>query len=244
MNDDFLKNYYKPPRKQFAADLYQRIFAPMETQPRFLNLQRVLLASAVVFAVLVVTLVVSPPARAFASQLFRQIGVFTLVDNTGEQSPADPDLYSPTTEPPTADMAQKAPDAAGASELASFTVYSPSDLPAGYKLTGDWSLMDQGNGKVVVSEYRDAEGHYLLLNQYHYGEGDHFEQSYADNEQVTDVIVRGQAGVWIEGRLVGDSPDVLVPTVWLMWEEGGVNYTLFSDALSQEAMMRAAESLE
>ena len=244
MNDDFLKKYYKPPRKQFAADLYQRITTPMDTQPRFLKLQRVLLASAALFAILVVALFVSPPARAFAMQLFRQIGVFTFVEVTEEQPGINPSPMPPTAEPPVEGMVEWAASPAEASELAGFVVYSPADLPAGYEMTGEWSLMDQGNGRVVVSKYQDAGGHYLMLNQYRYGEGDHYEQSYADNEKVTDVTVRGQPGVWIEGRMVGESSGALAPTLWLMWEEGGVNYTLFSDALSKEAMLKTAESLK
>jgi hypothetical protein len=244
MNDDFLKNYYKPPRKQFAADLYRRISIPMETQPRFLNLRRLLLATALLFAILVVTVFVSPPARAFARQLFHQIGVFRLVEITDVTPTSDPTPIPPTAEPPSTGEVKYVSTAAEASGLASFTVYSPAYIPTGYEQTGKWSLMDQGNGMVVVSVYHDEEGHYLNLNQYRYGEDDHYEQAYAENEQVKDVIVRGQAGVWIVGRLVGDTSDTVVPTTWLMWEENGINYTMFSDALPQSEILKMAESLE
>ena len=243
MNDDFLKKYYQPPRRQFAADLYQRISTPMKTK-RVLNTRQIGLAFAVVLAMLVVTLAVSPPARAFARQLFRQIGVFTITEIDEARTEVDPTLQMPTTEPPTADVVETADSPEAASELAGFSIYASLELPEGYTQTGGWSLMDQSSGKVVVSKYVDSEGHFLLFNQYRYGEGDSFEQTISPNEQVTDVTVRGQPGVWIEGRLMGDSPDTLVPTVWLMWEEDGINYTLFADVLSQEPMLAVAESLD
>jgi hypothetical protein len=244
MNDDFLKKYYKPPRAAFAADLYRRISQPMQTKPKFLILRRAALASLLLLALLAVTLVVSPPARAFARQLFRQVGVFTLVDLSANPEAAGALAVSPTAQPPSTDAVVMAQDAAEASLLAGFAVYSPDYLPQGYALSGAWSLMEQGSGKVVVSRYQDAGGHFLLINQSRYAAGDHFEQSYAANEQVTDVTVRGGAGVWIEGRLMGDEPAALLPTSWLMWEQDGVNYTLISDALSQKEMLQVAESLK
>jgi hypothetical protein len=242
-DDDFLKKYYQPPRKEFAADLYKRITNPMETRSRFFSLQRFLLASAAVIAVLVMTLLVSPPARALASQLLRQIGVFTLVfDGDGRYSAGQPP--QPTAAPFDPGTVQKAGSLAEASTLASFTLLDPEDLPQGFALNGGWSVTEQGNGMLVASEYLDEEGHYLIFNQYKYGSGYAFEQTYASNEQVSDVSVRGQPGVWIAGRLVAVSAGELEPALWLMWEENGINYTLFSDTLTQEDLLKVAESLK
>jgi hypothetical protein len=253
MNDDFLKKYRKPPRPQFAAELYERISEPMETQPKLLYRRRTALAMASIGLILILAILISPPVRAFADQVLRQIGVFTLVDESARAGAGEPVDAPPvpTAEPPAAGQSRRATDAAGAGSLAGFTVLAPTYLPDGYIQEGTWSVQPQGAGVIVVNGYRSAEGeHFLLLNQYRYGPGDSFEQSYAQNEKVQDATVRGHPGAWITGRLMTDpargaqpGEPALGPTNWLLWEENGVNYTLFGDVLGLEEMQKIAASL-
>jgi hypothetical protein len=56
--------------------------------------------------------------------------------------------------------------------------------------------------------------------------------------------VRGQIGVWLTGRYMGETAESIQPTNWLMWAEEGVNYTLYSDTLSLAEMMAIAENLK
>lgn len=83
MNDDFLIRFRKPPRREFAAALYQRINAPMNTQRNF-RLRRFTFAAALGVA-LIAALLVSPAARAAFNGLIRQIGGITYLEP--EQDP-------------------------------------------------------------------------------------------------------------------------------------------------------------
>jgi hypothetical protein len=252
MKDDFLKQFRKPPRPQFAADLYERISKPMEMQPRLFYWRRMALATAIIGLVLALAIFISPPVRALADQILRQIGAFTFVDRSSQVGVAEPadEPPAPTAEPLAPGQMRAASDAAQASSLAGFTVLAPTYLPSGYSQEGSWSVAPQGNGVIVVSSYRSQAGHFLLLNQFQYGAGDSYEQSYYANEEVQDVTVRGHAGVWLVGRSMTDpwstpqpgQPE-LVATSWLLWEENGVNYSLFGDALDQDEAQKIAESL-
>jgi hypothetical protein len=69
---------------------------------------------------------------------------------------------------------------------------------------------------------------------------------------VSDASVRGLVGVWITGRLMTDPTDhspklqgepQLVPTNWLVWQEGDITYALFGNDLSWQEMSSIAEPL-
>lgn len=72
MNDDFLTRFTKPPRPEFAAELYRRINPPATARPSFAV--RAALAASALCAVLAATLLVSPAARAAVLSLIRDIG--------------------------------------------------------------------------------------------------------------------------------------------------------------------------
>ena len=224
----------------------------MGMQPKLFYRRRMALATAIIGLVLALAVLISPPVRAFADQILRQIGAFTFVDKgarVGAEERAA-ETPAPTAEPPEAGQVRAASDAAEAGSLAGFNVLAPTYLTSGYSQEGSWSVMPQGNGVVVVSSYRSQDGHFFLLNQFQYGPEDSYEQSYFSNEEVQDVTVRGHAGVWLVGRSMTDpwstpqpgQPELL-PTNWLLWEENGVNYSLFGDALDQGEMQKIAESL-
>lgn len=257
MNDDFLKRMRKPPPSEFANDLYERISQPMNEshyriQPRILR--RTAFTLGVASLLLLVVVVVSPAARAFAEKQFRQVGalIFRPIDADPATSPAgsvQPTVPAPgDTNPP-----ENATLLEDASRLSGFTVLAPAYMPEGYTVDNVWSINRQESGIYVVSTFRnDANNHFLLLNQVDYSPGASFEQTYGDNEQVSDTSVGGQAAVWITGRLMTDPTDhspklpaepQLYPTNWLVWQNGDITYALFGNGLSQQEMIRIAESL-
>ncbi len=130
------------------------------------------------------------------------------------------------------------------SQVAGFEPLTPAYLPEGYSVQGPWSIVKFSESTGVYRQYRDASGqHFLVFNPVNHSADARFEQGYGDNETVTDIIIRGQTGVWITGRLYGDSSETLQPTNWLMWVEQGINYTMYSNGLSQDEMVKVAESL-
>ncbi len=255
MNDDFLTRMHKPPRSEFADELYQRISEPMSEQ-RFriepFGLRRAAVSLGVITLLLAAVVMAYPPARAFAEAQFRQIGA--LIFRSPAADPAAAATVQPTVPAPgDTDRPEEASLLEDASRLSGFTVLAPGYLPAGYTVATVWSIDRNDSGIYVVSTYRQAASQqFLLLNQIRYAPGASFEQTIGDNEQLVDVTVRGQSGVWITGRLMTDPTDhtpvppderQLFPTNWLVWQEGDITYTLFGNDLSQEEMIKIAESV-
>ena len=81
-----------------------------------------------------------------------------------------------------------------ASNLAGFTVLVPAYLPSGYTTESDWFVITEGNGTVVTTDYHDPAKNILFLNQWNVGESD---LETFTREQIVDVTVRGQSGVWL-----------------------------------------------
>ena len=252
MNDDnFLTRQRKSPRREFATELYQRISKPMLKQSNLYAFpwRRPALALSALALLLIVTLLFSPAVRTFAGHQLRQIGAFLFYADDGTV-PIEP---QPTLAAPAASTVPQANDAAQASDLAGFTVLAPTYLPDGYSLNGAWSVDRQDSGIYVVASYVVQNSrHFLTMNQTRFIGDTLFEQRYADNETVSDVMIGSHKGVFISGRLMthpdqpatasGQRPDLL-PTNWLIWQANGITYTLFGDNLEQGQLIRIAESL-
>ncbi len=253
MNDDFLKRMRKPPRREFADELYERINRPMN-ESRFgiepYALRRAAFAAGAVGLLLILTVIISPAARTFAEAQFRQVGalIFRPIDHESSTA-VQPTMAAPGDASPV----EKATSLEDASRLAGFTVMAPDYLPEGYAVDTVWSIDRQVSGLYVVSSFRnEPSSQFLLLNQVTYAPGASFEQSYGENEQLSEVRVRGHSGVWISGRFMTDPTDHspqdaaeprLYPTNWLVWHEGSITYALFGNGLSQQEMIKIAESL-
>lgn len=258
MNDDFLTRLRKPPPREFADDLYTRISRPMFTHRLNSNLfsRRVAFAMAMLGLLLSATLLISPAARAFAGEQFRQIGALIFRQVDPDQALLQAEAASPVpTVPAPGDTTppQQTSLLEDASRLAGFSVVAPGYLPEGYEVDTVWSIDRRESGIYVVSTFRDAaKQQFLLLNQIRYAPGASFEQSLGSNETLSDVEVRGTAGLWITGRLMTDPTDhtvgmqaepKLYETDLLVWQEGDITYHLFGNGLSQAEMIRIAESL-
>jgi hypothetical protein len=243
-DDDFLTRLQESPRQSFADQLYRRITEPMATptQPsRRLAARRLAFAAALLALFFLASLALSPAARAFAGDILRQIGAISVAPVT-ETSQVN---TAPTAEPPQAGQSQAADSATEAARLAGFSFAAPATLPAGYEQDGAWSVSPQGAGTIVANSYRSGD-HFLFFNAYRYGAGDQFEQGLGPSEAAREVDVRGTTGLWITGRPMvhSDQPGgELLATSWLLWEEDGINYTLWGDDLSLDQALQVAESL-
>lgn len=245
MNDEFLKQYRKSPRPEFAEDLYKRISKPMNMQRSILAPRRLALAVTTLMAVFVVILVFSPSAKAFANTIFRKIGAIVLIDQSATNPSGLLTSPEPTSPPPTVGPTYYAHSDSEIGDFAGFQPSTPTYLPKGYLAQGPWSIVQLDESVGVYREYRDASGeHFLIFNPVKHNESAYFEQGYGDNEKVTDVTVRGQPGAWITGRLFEVSSGKLIPTNWLMWAENDVNYTMYSDGLPLDEMVKVAKSLK
>jgi hypothetical protein len=88
MNDDFLYKFRKPPRREFAVALYQRIAKPMKTNSRILALRAFALAFSLL-AILAGVMFFSPTTRAMVDSVIRRIGGIIFVQATPQPDPAD-----------------------------------------------------------------------------------------------------------------------------------------------------------
>ena len=163
------------------------------------------------------TLLISPAARAFAGEQFRQIGALIFRQLDPDQALLEAEAASPVpTVPAPGDTTppQQTSLLEDASRLAGFSVVAPGYLPEGYEVDTVWSIDRRESGIYVVSSFRDAaKQQFLLLNQIRYAPGASFEQTLGGNETLSDVEVRGTAGLWITGRLMTDPTDRSIPAV-------------------------------
>lgn len=230
----WLVQFRKSPRPEFEQDLYARISKPMKAARQLVLPRRIALAFATLIAAVGIALVGLPSTEAFGDGLLRKIGAILFFSDTAVPK------AGPTAAPPTGLQVQFATNAAEASRVAGFQVLAPAYLPGGYALEGQWSVFPQGQGMIAVSDYVSPAKHFLHLDQFKPGSGDQYEEPLGSSSEVS---VRGQPGLWITGRQLGNSPGSLIFTNWLMWEEKGVNYTLYGDTLTLDEMLRVAESL-
>lgn len=239
MNEDFLNKLRKEPQAEFVAALYQRINEPMQIQTKTRTVRLAALALCMP-ALLILTLLLSPSARAFAQGLLHQVGGFVFTQGTPRPDPGK--APSPiqivrtfnSVSIETTRFVPQARDVSEASRMAGFEVLHPTYLPDGFSAMSNWFVVSQGHGKEVTNGYRDSANNFVVLNQWKYGPGDS-RQTYA-REQIIDVTVRGQPGVWLPAPA---SPGKNA----LVWEESGITYSLLTDSLSLDEMLKVAESL-
>jgi hypothetical protein len=249
MNDEFLTRFRRPPRKAFAAALYQRISQPMNTdvRPGWLRRPALALAAAILLAI---TLAAIPPLNAFARDVLRQIGVISFTDaERVAPHPADAPrgLPDPTPTPIPLNRPQTLTTLDEISAEAGFRPLVPGYLPAGYALADllameylDDAQQPQGRGTSLIYWQTGDRDRYLDIQQALFTGDEPHEFPVGDNP-ITDVTVRGQPGVWLEqARLdprAGHTANIL------LWEEAGYIHSLFSASLALAEMLTIAESL-
>jgi hypothetical protein len=241
MNDEFLTQFRKTPRPEFVASLYQRINEPMQTKTRP-PIMRFATLTLSLF-VLTTTVFLSPSVRAFAQSMLREIGGYAFTQ--GVPQPVDAsklpssiniiDTSTSTSIELTSDSVV-ANDLVSADQLAGFMVLTPSYLPSGYiPMDGGWRITHENNSIAVTNGYFDTTKNFFLITQWNIAEDD-ITRTFV-REEIIDVTVHGQSGVWLPHASVSGVNNALV------WAENGVTYSIISKALSLDEVLKVAESL-
>ena len=237
MNDEFLNALRKEPRPHFVEALYRRISNPMTSQLQH-NSWRFAASTGSLIAVFAAALLFSPSARAFAEGIIRQVGGYAFVlggqpvNPRGAPDPIQIDKTLGSVSIETIGRVPSANDQYAASLLAGFPILAPGYLPAGYSPMSPWFVTSDSGGMAVTNGYRDA-GNFLVLNQWQVGGGARREFA---RDQIVDVTVRGHPGLW----LPASGPDQKKA---LVWDEGGITYSLIANSLPLDELLKVADSL-
>lgn len=239
MNDEFLTRLRKPPRREFAAQLYQRINAPMRTE-RNIVLQRFLFAAAIGVA-LIAALAFSPAARAAFDGLFRQIGGVTYLEPE-----ADPNERSLSESEITLVPEERLPLDQARTRVP-FEILLPGWMPEGYTMSQTvrityfpyqptngtnpftyitWVKSTDGGGQIVLVISQPVDW-------------------VVDLDHVQEVQVNGQPAGLTGGSWNYDTGDwdTTYGDLMLTWTVGEVMYQLQSASVTPEELIRIAESI-
>lgn len=252
MNDDFLTRFRKPPRAEFEADLYRRISKPMTVSTTYFSRRRLALTFAAVLLVLTVTLAASPGARAMAANLLRQIGVMTLSERpVGEPvliAPPSPEqlALAEATATPIVPAALSGTPLDVAVAQAGFQPYLPGYLPTGFnqvelvaaEYVDDYGL---GHGMGIFVTYLSPTDGYLAVQTTGFDE--RTQDVPMGGRTMTDVVVNGQPGVWIEALPFESSLTSSQSINMLLWSENGFVLAVQADQLPLADVLKIAESL-
>ncbi len=252
MNDDFLNRFQKSPRAEFESALYEKLSNPAIVSNKKTTLRRLELAIGVLVAILALTVIFVPNARAAVQSVIRKIAGI----------PFDEVTQSPITCDPMVDCEfQKVIGVMSLEEAQAavpFAVNLPTWVPEGY-----WQ-----NPKVKL--YRLAEGFDSVEIEWlktGFTQENHFDYT----QQMTLSIWQDQgdypAEVVGEGSVseikIHGQPAVLIHRGWelfnknwngngmtrITWEKNGVRYLLSAvfiepaTVITDEDMLRIAESV-
>jgi hypothetical protein len=193
--------------------------------------------------ILAMTLFLSPSVRAFGQSLLRQIGGYSFTQGVPQpidasELPASINIVDTSTSTSielTSDSIV-ADDLASAASQAGFPVLAPSYLPSGYiPMEDGWRITSENNSTAVTYGYFDGTKNYFFVTQWKVGEGDTARTF--TREEILDVTVRGQNGVWLPHASTNSR------TAALVWAENGATYSIISNALSLDEALKVAESL-
>jgi hypothetical protein len=267
MDDKFLSNFQEAPRPEFAEALYQRLNAPShQTLTRYQRIKQYMESHAIfqkrlatgfslALLILLVVLVFSPPARAYAQEIIARIGNLLISDAPTYAEQFENKLQEgllPTSDPDAEpEIIEWQPPAlltvAEAASQAGFEIYDLVDIPAAYKLISRGVMLaNEDEGATRVSATWQSPGGPLVFSQTRVtGAGPHtLPVGEAPAEKVS---VQGVAGIWIEGlRLSTYVENNEVAPLYanlLIWEKDGFEFWLQSSAsLSQAEMLTIANS--
>lgn len=96
-----------------------------------------------------------------------------------------------------------------------------------------WIVSTESNGLLVTTAYKNGTN-FFAINQLKQSGG--VVQTYQRDLNV-DVAVRGRGGVWLPDPAVPNGKNALT------WEENGITYSIISNALPLDEMLKVAESL-
>lgn len=224
---------------------------------------------AFVGAIAVIVLMAAlPTVQAFAQKIWNQIGPFIVIaqDNPYPAPPAD---FNPTPLPggPTAAPTQLpastsngptpiAPDPnvriisreVALSQL-NFKMLTPSYVPEGF------TLIDVPNNNVVfvgpgyinsAMVYTSVDNTDLQITQSTFDPKERFP-FYVGDVGITQIKVRGKDAVFVKDAIMGvlvDANGQAIPVNYLLWEEDGLFFMIQASKLTQDEIVKVAESLK
>jgi hypothetical protein len=241
MNDDFLTNFRKPPPREFAAALYERINAPVNTRRTF-ALRKVTFAAALCVALLA-AVVFSPAARAAVATLVRQIGGITYVgpeETTSRPTSGSGEEYIVPEE--TLSLAE-------AQAKVPFEFHLPEWTPEGYTMVSTvrvayfpyiptntttplvymtWLKPESAGGDLPIELVVGPALQWLV-----------------DLDYLQEVQINGQPAGLTTGGWDADSGEweTAHHDLTLMWTLGDIMYQLHSPGATVEELIRMAESI-
>lgn len=196
------------------------------------------------------------PVRALAGQVLGQIGFFNFTNDT-----AIPEEWigqenfkqaADTTATPMPVQSYTAPSEQAAEQRAGFDLYVAGYLPECFSLNGRSVLGEQAASTISTSYHCPGktvyEDVFLHIDQSLLQGSSSMDYAIGDAQPV-EITLRGQTGVWIDQAPIGvqtnrNGETELMPVNLLMWEEDGFFFQVRSNRLSQEEMVKVAESLE
>lgn len=239
MNDDFFTRFRKPPRREFAAELYKRINAPMNT-PRNFGFRRLTFAVAI-GVVLITALAFSPAARAAFNGLFRQIGGITYFE------PAEDPNQRPLSESEVTLVPEERLPLDQARTRVPFDIQLPGWMPNGYTMSQTvrisyfpYQPTNGTNPFVYITWLKSQDG------------GGQIQLSIAqpvswviDLDHLEEVQINGEPAGLAGGSWNYDTGawDTTYGDRMLTWKLGDVMYQLQSSTATVEELIRIAESI-
>ena len=235
MNDKFLIRFRKPPPREFAAALYERINTDMNTQRSF-AFRRMTVAAALCLA-LIGALAFSPSARAAIATLFREIGGITFIgpDETSDQEPASPDEEVTVPEetltldearaklPYTFNLPTWVPEGYVLGEYVRITYFPNNNTPV--SLT--WMKPQEVGGDIPIILVIGPRVNWLV-----------------DLDSVEEVQINGQPAGLVGGGWNADTGQwESDANLALTWMKGDVMYQLRSPGATVEELIQMAESI-
>lgn len=227
-----------------------------------------------VIAAVLATLMALPPVRAFAQNILKQIGPLVIVsqpevpwelppadfnptpvpggpiiatDQPDDVSDFDAPLNGPTPVPTNAGMRSITPEEALAQ--LGFKVLKPDYIPNGYIISVAPDFVQVHTRQIASSiVYTTADDAYLSIAQSTFDTQEKFPFSIGD-ARVIELTIRGQQALFIEDAMQMTIKDengqnVNLPVDYLLWEENGQFLVINATELTQEEMVKVAESLK
>lgn len=242
MNDEFLYQFRKPPRREFAEALYARISRDERRALKVPAARRVALVMMVLVVGLGLAVLSSPSARASLGEVITEVGGI---------------IFKPTDEYPGSREAVKVrPELTMTLEEAQETVPFAFSLPAwapdGFEINSNVSLLPpteySEHWQIFIRWQKGSSGQegYETLNlEITYTPAGGRSLGYIVGMGSVEVVeIKGQLaalvrGYWNAGQKDWQETDILT----LTWKQGEVIYKLESRSAAAEDLIRIAESL-
>jgi hypothetical protein len=244
MNDKFLEDYRKPPRREFILALYQRLQLD-NTKADKMNLKfyrSMAFGALTLLLVFTLVLAVSPTVRAQLLDFVTEVGGIGFIE-TGK--------YPGTAEREVTVIPSEMFTLATVRERIGFDLALPTWVPEGYTLVDEVTVMDFTSSEsdviMAVIRWRNPEPWEMPISlRVSYRTGGEPMKWIIGPESVEEVQINGQAaalvrGVWNADAKRWDSPEHLS----LHWQHNGQTYELqvVEAQVNAAELIRIAESI-